>query len=165
VHLVYLGLGSNIGDREAHLQAALAALHQPKLLLKRLSSVYETAPMYVHSQAWFLNLVVEAETDWFPLQLLARAAAVESSLGRKRIVPKGPRSIDVDILFYGRFVVHTPKLEIPHPRVAERRFVLEPMAELAPDLHHPVLRRTMREMLAAVANQSVRKTSIQLHLP
>jgi 7,8-dihydro-6-hydroxymethylpterin-pyrophosphokinase len=102
-------------------------------------------------------LVVRAETDLFPAQLLARIVKIERSLGRKRLAPKGPRNIDIDILFYGNFVVRTASLIIPHARLSERKFVLAPMAELAPDLRDPVSRRTVREMLAATAGQAARK--------
>ena len=99
-------------------------------------------------QVWFLNQVVSGETSLFPLQLLLRLGRVERELGRVRGVPKGPRTIDIDILFYGAAVVDTPRLEIPHPRIAERRFVLQPLADLAPELRHPVTHRTVRQMLA-----------------
>jgi 2-amino-4-hydroxy-6-hydroxymethyldihydropteridine diphosphokinase len=165
VRLVYLGLGSNLGEREGHLQAALDALQGPWVKLLRVSSVYESAPMEVRSQPWFLNAVAEAECDCFPLQLLSRTAGVETALGRKRTVPKGPRTIDIDILLFGAFVIRTARLEVPHPRLTERRFVLEPLAELAPDLRHPVSRRTAREMLGGVASQTVRKTAIALRVP
>ena len=158
---VYLGLGSNVGDREQMLQAAVTALHRRDLRIGRLSSVYETEPMEVRGQPWFLNLVAEAQTDLFPRQLLARVNRIEQSLGRRRLTPKGPRTIDIDILLYGNFVVRTGALTIPHQRLAERRFVLAPLAELAPDLRHPVSRRTVREMLGAVSGQVARKVDFQ----
>jgi 2-amino-4-hydroxy-6-hydroxymethyldihydropteridine diphosphokinase len=159
---VYLSLGSNVGGREGHLQAALDALHAPDLAVRRVSPVYETEPVDVREQPWFLNLVVEAETSLFPMQLLARVAKVERKLGRRRSVPKGPRTIDIDILLYGSAVVRTPALEIPHPRMHERRFVLAPLADLAPELRHPVTRRTVREMLQATAGQAVRRVTLLL---
>ena len=107
-------------------------------------------------QASFLNLVLEAETEMFPLQLLRRIERIERQLGRKRIVPKGPRTIDIDILLFGRFIMDTDRLTIPHPRLHERRFVLEPLAEIAAELRHPVLKKTVREMLAEVKGQTVR---------
>ena len=158
---VYLGLGSNMGNREEMLQAALNALHAADLRILRISSVYETEPVGLRQQRWFLNLVAEAETSLFPMQLLARVGKIERLLGRTRKVPNGPRTIDIDILFYGKFVVHTRALDIPHPRFAERRFVLEPMVELAPDLRDPVSRKSMREVLAATAGQTVRKADSQ----
>jgi 2-amino-4-hydroxy-6-hydroxymethyldihydropteridine diphosphokinase len=153
---VYLGLGSNVGDRERNLAAALAQLAGPALRILRVSSTYETEPVDYTGQRWFLNLVVEAETDLFPMQLLARIVKIERALGRVRTVPKGPRTLDIDILLYGRAVIRSAKLEIPHPRMAERRFVLAPLAELAPGLRHPLTRKTIREMLEAAPVQAVR---------
>lgn len=158
---VYLGLGSNLGDREKILQSAIDRLQSPEFRIVRISSVYETEPQGRRSQRWFLNLVAEAETDLFPRQLLGRVIRIERELGRRRLVAGGPRTIDIDILFYGNFVVETPELKIPHPRFAERRFVLAPMAELAPELRDPVSRRTMRELLPATAGQGVRKVEFQ----
>jgi 2-amino-4-hydroxy-6-hydroxymethyldihydropteridine diphosphokinase len=119
--------------------------------------LYETEPMEVRGQPWFLNLVVEAETDLFPRQVLARIRKIELGLGRKRGRPKGPRTIDIDILLFGESVIETTDLTVPHPRLAERRFVLEPLVELVPELRHPVNRRTMRELLAATADQVVKR--------
>jgi 2-amino-4-hydroxy-6-hydroxymethyldihydropteridine diphosphokinase len=154
---VYLGLGSNLGDREQYLHSAIERLNTPDLRVLRVSSWYETEPRDYADQGWFLNLVVEAETELFPLQLLHRTSRIELALGRRRTVAKGPRTVDIDILLYGQAVVRTAKLEIPHPRMGERRFVLEPLAELVPDLRHPVTHRTILEMLAAVRDQQVRK--------
>jgi len=153
----YLSLGSNLGDRERNLRDALGLLAGPRLRVLRVSSFYETAPLELRDQPWFLNAVAEVETDLFPKQLLARVQKIERELGRKRIVPKGPRTIDIDILLYGVAVIDAEELQVPHTRLAERRFVLEPLAELAPDLRHPVTRRTVAEMLHAVAGQQVRK--------
>ena len=108
-------------------------------------------------QRWFLNLVVEAETELFPLQLLARLQRIERDLGRVRTVARGPRTLDIDILLYGQAVIQRPDLEIPHPRMAERRFVLAPLADLAPDLRHPVTRKTVRELLEAAPPAVVRR--------
>jgi len=163
--IAYLGLGSNVGDREAMLQAAIERLQAPDLRVKKISSVYETAPRDFRAQPPFLNLALETECDLFPLKLLSRIDKIERELGRQREVPKGPRSIDIDILLYGNSVVHTARLEIPHPRLFERRFALEPLAEIAPDVRHPQLRRTIRELLAETANQDARKTSITLRIP
>jgi 2-amino-4-hydroxy-6-hydroxymethyldihydropteridine diphosphokinase len=153
---VYLALGSNLGDRAAMLQNAVAGMESPDLHVLRASSVYETEPREVEDQPWFLNQVVEAETSLFPRQLLTRLKRLEVELGRRPSRPKGPRAIDVDILFYGDAVVSTTDLVIPHERMGERRFVLEPLAELAPDLRHPKTGKIMREMLAAVASQRIR---------
>ena len=154
---VYLSLGSNLGDREHMLAEAIRLLDRPDFRVLRVSGIYETEPMERREQPWFLNLVVEAETDLFPLQLLQRTQRIEMELGRKRLVAKGPRNIDIDILLYGSFVIHAPRLEVPHPRLAGRRFVLEPLADLAPELRHPVTRRTIREMLGGVSGQTARK--------
>ncbi|HTZ49130.1 MAG TPA: 2-amino-4-hydroxy-6-hydroxymethyldihydropteridine diphosphokinase [Verrucomicrobiae bacterium] len=153
---VYFSLGSNIGDRHAHLRAALEKLAAPDLRILRVSPVYETEPVDFARQPWFLNLVAEAETSMFPLQLLAWTQRIERALGRVRTVPKGPRTIDIDILLYGNAVTRTPTLEIPHARMAERRFVLAPLADLVADLRHPVTHRSVREMLEAAPPQTVR---------
>jgi 2-amino-4-hydroxy-6-hydroxymethyldihydropteridine diphosphokinase len=153
--IVYLSLGSNIGDRAGNLQAALEQLGGPGLRILRTSPAYETEPVEFTAQRWFLNLVAEAETELFPLQLLARVGRVERALGRVRGVPKGPRTIDIDILFYGRSVIHSARLEIPHPGIAARRFVLVPLADLAPGLRHPVTRKTVLEMLDAAPKQAM----------
>jgi 2-amino-4-hydroxy-6-hydroxymethyldihydropteridine diphosphokinase len=153
---VYLSLGSNVGDRESNLRAAIERLAAPDLRVLRTSPVYETEPVDYTAQPWFLNLVVEAETGLFPMQLLARIGKIERELGRMRTVPKGPRTIDIDILLYGRAVVRSATLEIPHPRMAGRRFVLAPLADLEPGLRHPVTHQTVREMLEAAPAQTVR---------
>ena len=153
---VYLSLGSNIGDRDANLRAAIEALNASGVHVLSISPVYETEPVDYRDQAWFLNLVVEAETTLFPVQLLARIGRIERALGRVRKVAKGPRTIDIDILFYGSAVVKTAQLEIPHPRLAERRFVLAPLADLAPDLRHPATHRSVREMLQNAPHAVVR---------
>ena len=159
-----MGLGSNVGAREEMLQTAIDRLQSPELRIVRASSIYETEPQGRRNQRWFLNLVVEAETDLFPRQLLGRIAKIEQELGRRRMMANGPRTIDIDILFYGNFVVETPGLKIPHPRFAERRFVLAPMVELAPELRDPVSRRTMRELLPGMAGQAVRKVEFRLRI-
>ena len=156
--IVYLSLGSNIGDREQMLQSALDRLQAPDLKIQRISSVYETEPVDFKEQRSFLNLVAEAETELFPMMLLSRIQKVELQLGRKRTGPaKGPRTIDIDILLFGASRVHSARLKIPHPRMHERRFVLAPMVELAPDLRHPELHRTMRDLLAGLEGQKIRK--------
>ena len=155
--IVYIALGSNLGDRAEHLRAAREQIPAPDLRVLRESSIYETAPRDIEDQPWFLNQVIECETDLFPRQLLARLKKIERAMGRKKRVPKGPREIDLDILLYGDAVVKAPELEVPHPRLSERRFVLEPLAELVPDKKHPGTRRTVREMLAGVSNQVTKK--------
>jgi 2-amino-4-hydroxy-6-hydroxymethyldihydropteridine diphosphokinase len=155
--LVYIALGSNVGDRGENLRVAREQIEAPDLRVLRASSIYETAPRDVENQPWFLNQVIECETELFPRQLLGRLQKIERAMGRKRTIAKGPREIDLDILLFGNAVVKAPELEVPHPRLAERRFVLEPLAELVPEKKHPGTRRTMREMLAGVMSQAVRK--------
>jgi 2-amino-4-hydroxy-6-hydroxymethyldihydropteridine diphosphokinase len=162
---VYLSLGSNLGGCEANLRAAIERLAAPDLRVLRTSPVYETEPVDYTGQPWFLNLVMEAETDLFPMQLLARIGKIERALGRVRTVAKGPRTIDIDILLYGQAVVRSATLEIPHPRMAERRFVLAPLADLAPTLRHPMTHRTVREMLDAAPAQTVRLLHSGLRCP
>ena len=154
--IVYLGLGSNLGDRNANLADAITRLACDSLRILRTSSIWETAPRDVLDQPWFLNQVVEAESDLLPRQLFQRIQRIEREMGRQRRMPKGPRLIDIDILLYGNAIVKSEDLEIPHPRMADRRFVMAPLAELAPDLRHPVSRRTVRELLAEVAGQSAK---------
>jgi len=141
----YLSLGSNIGDREANLRAALDRLRPV-----RVSPIYETEPVDYTNQAWFLNLAAEIRTDLFPRQLLSLTQRIERELGRVRTAPKGPRTLDIDILLFGNTVMLTKELEIPHPRMIERRFVLHPLADIAPDLRHPITHRTIRQMLEAL---------------
>ncbi len=155
--VVYLSLGSNVGDREANLKGALERLAAAGMRVVRASPVYETEPVDYTAQPWFLNQVVEIETGLFPLQLLARMSRIEREMGRVRTVPKGPRTIDIDILLYGRTLMSSATLEIPHPRMGERRFVLAPLADLAPDLRHPATHQTVREMLDAAPAQAVRR--------
>jgi 2-amino-4-hydroxy-6-hydroxymethyldihydropteridine diphosphokinase len=157
--IVYLGLGSNVGDSEALLQSALDHLNGRDLKLLRVSSLYETEPIGLREQRWFLNLAAEFQTELFPKQLLQRIERVERELGRARTVRNGPRTIDIDILLYGNSVVKTEALEIPHPRYRERRFTLAPLAELNPELRDPITHRSVAEMLAALKDQAIRKRS------
>src|SRR5262249_55196522 len=144
----YLSLGSNLGDREANLQGAIEQLHPV-----RLSPIYETEPVDYTDQPEFLNLAVELKTALAPEALLAWMQEIEHDLGRVREIPKGPRTIDIDILFYGDQVITLPNLEIPHPRLPARRFVLAPLADIAPDLRHPVTGWTVLEMLSVVGEE------------
>ncbi|MBI3665589.1 MAG: 2-amino-4-hydroxy-6-hydroxymethyldihydropteridine diphosphokinase [Acidobacteria bacterium] len=154
MNTVYLSLGSNLGDRASNLDRAVAELRGAGVEVQRVSSLYETEPVGRRAQPWFLNLVAEAETELFPVQLLGRLQTIEIRLGRRRDVVQGPRTIDIDILFYGNFRIRSERLVVPHPRLEQRRFVLEPLAELAPELRHPVSRLTIRELLASTADRS-----------
>jgi len=154
--IAYLGLGSNLGDRQAALREALDRLDSGASRILRRSSIYETEPRDLPDQPWFLNQVVEIDTTLSPFQLLAAIQKTEQEMGRERGIPKGPRTIDVDILLYADQVIHTSELAIPHPRLAERRFVLEPLAELIPEFTHPVTHQTIAEMLGATADQVVK---------
>ncbi len=154
---VFLSLGSNMGDRPANLREAAARMETPRFRVTRLSSFYETAPIGLTGQAWFVNVVAEANTSLFPMMLLNHCQQVERLMGRKKTVLNGPRKIDIDILLYAHLVIDSKRLCVPHPRMHERRFVLEPMLELAPDLPHPVLRKTMLDLFTAVKGQASRR--------
>jgi 2-amino-4-hydroxy-6-hydroxymethyldihydropteridine diphosphokinase len=147
-------LGTNLGDRLANLQAAQAAL-APQVSILAASPVYETAPWGYRDQPAFLNRVVQAQTGLSPVDLLLHLKHIEVTLGRKPNFRNGPRLIDLDILFYADLVLDTPDLVIPHPRLAERAFVLIPLADLAPGLRHPVFGLTIRELLQSVDQQGV----------
>ncbi len=152
--IIYLSLGSNLGDRQGNIERAIEALAATGVWVRRQSSLYATEPVDVRTQSWFLNAVLEAETELMPRQLLRALQEIEWQLGRRRMGRSGPRAIDLDILLYGSSVVRSADLEVPHPRMAERRFVLVPLNEIAPGLHHPTLHRTIAELLATVRDRS-----------
>lgn len=148
-HLAYLSLGSNIGDREAHLREAILRLESAGKL-RSVSSIYETEPVEFTDQPQFLNCAVALETSSTPEQLMLQLLTIEKAMGRQRIRKKGPRTIDLDILLFEEEAVRTPQLTIPHPAMQYRRFVLEPLAEIAPAAVHPVLKKTVKELLEAL---------------
>ena len=155
-HTVFLALGTNLGDRPANLRAAIAAL-PPSIVVRQSSPVYETPPWGLTDQPAFLNMVVKAETRLEPAALLAYLKRIEQELGRTPTVRWGPRLIDMDILFYDDLILNTPGLAIPHPRLQERAFVLIPLADIAPDLRHPVLGKTVAEMLAECDTSAIKQ--------
>jgi 2-amino-4-hydroxy-6-hydroxymethyldihydropteridine diphosphokinase len=155
--ITYLSLGSNLGNREQNLEEAVRKVSALGRVVNA-SSFYETEPVEVTDQPWFLNCVLALETTAEPAQLMRELLRIEHEMGRQRLVKKGPRSIDIDILLFGNAVVNTPDLTIPHPEMTRRRFVLEPLAEIAPDLLHPVSQKTVTLLLAELApGQRVQK--------
>jgi 2-amino-4-hydroxy-6-hydroxymethyldihydropteridine diphosphokinase len=157
----YLSLGSNLGERQVNLENALGLLESAGIHIVQRSSIYETEPQDVTRQPWFLNIVVKIETRHFPLQLLSTVLRIEQEMGRKRganTIRRGPRPIDIDILLYGNAVIDTPRLIVPHPRMLERRFVLEPLLEIAPGLRHPAIREPLSKYLTATRNQKLKLT-------
>ncbi|MGA7624611.1 MAG: 2-amino-4-hydroxy-6-hydroxymethyldihydropteridine diphosphokinase [Candidatus Acidiferrales bacterium] len=151
---VYLSLGSNLGDRAQNIARSIEALAARGIRLMKQSSLYETEPVELRAQEWFLNSVIEVETNKTPQELMHQVLEIERGMGRIRTAPKGPRIIDMDILLYGLRTVREPNLEIPHPRMADRRFVLVPFAEIAPDAVHPTYKKTIAELLAETPDSS-----------
>lgn len=155
--IAYLSLGSNVGDREAQLRDAIGRLAALGRLLK-VSSFYETEPVEFTDQPWFLNCALELETDLPAEALVRQLLRIETEMGRRRVQKKGPRSIDIDILLFGDEIIDTSELTIPHRAMQERRFVLEPLAEIAPNMRHPVIKKTIKQLLDALPEgQAVRK--------
>ena len=149
---VYLGLGSNMGNRQANLDKALDLLSQ-RLRLRQVSSLYDTEPVGNIDQPRFLNLVCQVSTRLAPQELLTLAKGIELKLGRASGTSNAPRPIDIDILFYGDQVVKTKELVIPHPKLTKRAFVLVPLAEITPDLTHPISHKTVKELLEAMTEK------------
>lgn len=155
--IAFLSLGSNIGDRMANIMTALDCLRGVGKIIA-VSSIYETEPVEFTAQPWFLNCVVKLDTEKMPKQLLTAILKIEQSMGRRRQQKKGPRIIDVDILLFGNSAIEAEGLRIPHPSLHERRFVLDPLVEIEGGLRHPILKRTMRELLADLpVGQAVRR--------
>ena len=144
---IYLALGSNLGNREEHLRSGIRGLASRGTDIVRCASVYSTQPLEVLDQPWFLNTVLEANTDLSPDALMRACLDIEEQSCRIREVSKGPRTLDIDIIFYGTEIIRTPALTIPHPRLAMRRFVLIPLAEIVPTFIDPVSGKSIRELL------------------
>jgi len=151
---VYIALGTNVGEREANLLQALRLLPESGVHIRRVSSIYETEPVDYLDQEWFLNAVLEAQTELDALDLLGALRVIEARMGSKKAFAKGPRKIDLDILLYGNETIDTPELQIPHPRMLERKFVLIPLAEIAPNLRHPTWKSGVAHLLAATPDRS-----------
>jgi 2-amino-4-hydroxy-6-hydroxymethyldihydropteridine diphosphokinase len=156
--LSYIGLGSNIGDKADNIRKALEILDQfDGSKVVKVSSFYETEPVGYEDQDWFVNAVAQIETDLSPEQLLILFKKVENLIGRKDRIRWGPREIDLDLLFYDQMIINNPDLIVPHPRLHERAFVLAPLAEIAPDFVHPIIKKTIAELLLELQSQKVVK--------
>ena len=154
---VYIALGTNVGEREANLLQALRLLPESGVHIRRVSSIYETEPVDYLDQEWFLNAVLEAQTELDALDLLSALRLIETRMGSKKAFAKGPRKIDLDILLYGNETIDTPELQVPHPRMLERKFVLIPLAEIASNLRHPSWKSGVTSLLASLRDKSAVK--------
>ena len=154
---IYIALGTNVGEREDNLLQALRLLPESGVHIRRVSSIYETEPVDFLDQEWFLNAVLEGETELDALDLLCALRVIEARMGSKKAFAKGPRKIDLDILLYGNETIDTPELQVPHPRMLERKFVLIPLAEIAPGLRHPSWKSGVAHLLAASPDHSAVK--------
>ena len=159
--IVYLSLGSNLGDRAENLRTAIARLAGLGEVVT-VSSFYETEPVELTAQPWFLNCALKLDTEKMPRQLIAWILALEKGMGRQRKQKNGPRTIDIDIVFFGGSIIKLPSLTVPHPKMHERRFVLEPLTEIAAEARHPVFKRTVKELRDALPpGQAVRKIAAE----
>ena len=154
----YIGLGSNLGDRAGNLLLAVRGLLEASFVIRRLSAIYETDPIGIESDLKFLNMVAEVQVSSIsPMQMMARMLRIEYLLGRMRQEAKAPRTVDLDLLLFGKIQIHTEFLTLPHPRMHNRKFVLVPLNELSPHLIHPVLNKTIQEILESVEDTSTVK--------
>jgi 2-amino-4-hydroxy-6-hydroxymethyldihydropteridine diphosphokinase len=153
VKKAYISAGSNLGDRKGNLEFALTGLERENAV-KKISSYFETEPVGYLNQPWFLNIAIEIEASRAPLELLDLCQSIEESCGRVRTFPNAPRPLDLDILFFNNEIICDGRLVVPHPRLQERRFVLEPLAQIAPDLIHPVLKKSIRSLLDICPDRS-----------
>src|SRR5581483_973297 len=157
--MVYLSLGSNLGDQAIHLQSAIERINALGEVVAQ-SAFYETEPVEVSGHPWYLNCAIALKTEKMPKQLIAALLAIERDMGRRRSGERTPRKIDIDILLFGNSVIDSKELTVPHPEMHRRRFVLEPLVEIAPELRHPVFKRTVRELREALPpGQGVKKVS------
>jgi 2-amino-4-hydroxy-6-hydroxymethyldihydropteridine diphosphokinase len=157
IHIAYLSIGSNLGNRETNLSRAIDGLTKSGIAVRRISSIFETEPIGYLNQPWFLNVAVKAETILAPRDLLTGCLQIEAGEGRIRSFPGAPRTLDVDILLYGDLILEEPGLEIPHPRMTQRRFVLEPLVQIAAEVMHPALKKTIASLFASCPDTSVVK--------
>ncbi|MGC1905726.1 MAG: 2-amino-4-hydroxy-6-hydroxymethyldihydropteridine diphosphokinase [Candidatus Acidiferrum sp.] len=151
---VFLSLGSNVGDRLANLRTAIGALPGTGFTVRHMSSTYETEPVDYLQQDWFLNCVVEGESELSAIELLRALRGIEMQMGSKKLIAKGPRLIDIDILLYGTETIETAELQVPHPRMTQRKFVLVPLAEIAPTLRHLTWSGNVEQLLASTSDRS-----------